>query len=94
MEDLSVLDVASLPASQLKAAVKAFDDLKNEKLLSFHELGHDPVRRKLDERFAVEVLGLPSAVVKSGCALDLVRIKLVQEPSVRGGKVTEDEEED
>jgi hypothetical protein len=84
--DLPVLDVKAIKAKQLKAAVKIFDDLKNESLLPFHELDEDPVRQKLDERFAVEVLGVPASFVQPGGPLDLVRMKLAQEPSIRGGK--------
>jgi hypothetical protein len=93
LEDLPVLDVTALTPKQLKAAVKIFDEFKAEHLLPFHELDKDPVRQMLDERFAVEVLGLPAAVVKPGGAVELLRMKLAQEPSIRGGKVTGEEEE-
>ena len=73
------------------AAAKIFDDLKDKDLLPFHELDKDPVRQKLDERFALEVLGLRVAVVQPGGPLELVRMKLAQEPSIRGGKAMEAE---
>lgn len=90
--DLPVLDVTTIKPEQLKAAVKIFDDLQNEHLFPFHELDNDAVRHRLDERFALEVLGLPRETVLKGGPLDLVRMKLAQEPSVRGGKATDEEE--
>ena len=97
LQDLPVLDVTAITPTQLKAAAKIFDDLKDEDLLPFHELDKDPARRQLDERFALEVLGLPAAAVQPGGAVELVRMKLAQEPSIRGGKANaehEDEGED
>jgi hypothetical protein len=94
LADLPVLDVKALKAKQLKAAVKIFDDLKDETLLPFHELDTDPVRRRLDERFALEVLGVPAAFVLPDGPLSLVRMKLAQEPSIRGGKAADDEDDE
>jgi hypothetical protein len=87
------MDVTALRPKQLKAVVSIFDELKDEKLLPLHELDKDPVRQKLDERFALEVLGLPASVVEPGGPLELLRMKLAQEPSVHGGKVTDGEDE-
>ncbi len=94
LQDLPVLNVTAITPTQLKAAAKIFDDLKGEHLLPFHELDKDPVRQKLDERFALEVLGFPTKSVQKGGPLDLLRMKLAQEPSVRGGKGMAEEEED
>jgi len=94
LQTLPVLDVTALKPKQLKAAVDIFDDLKDESLLPLHELDRDPVRQKLDKRFALEILHLPPSVVESGGPLELVRMKLAQEPSIRGGKATEEDEED
>lgn len=91
---LPVLDVTAIKPKQLKAAVRIFDDLSSEDLLPFHELDRDAVRQKLDQRFAVEVLGLPAAFVQSGGPLDLTRMKLAQEPSIRGGKVSAEDQEE
>ncbi len=88
LADLPVLDVIALSAKQLKAAARIFDDLKDEHLRPFNELDKDTVRQKLDERFALEVLGLPVGFVQQGGPLELVRLKLAQEPSIRGGKAT------
>jgi hypothetical protein len=93
LADLPVLGVTAITKTQLEAAAKIFDDLKDKDLLPFHELDKDPVRQKLDERFALEVLGLPLAVVQSGGPLELVRMKLAHEPSIRGGKATTGEDE-
>jgi len=91
LQDLPVLDVTAITPTKLKAAVKIFEDLKEESLLPLHELDKDPVRQKLDERFAVDVLGLPAAAVQPGGPVELARMKLAQEPSVRGGKATDEE---
>jgi hypothetical protein len=93
LQDLPVLDVTALTPKQLRAAVKIFDDLSRQHLLSFHELDGDPARQKLDERFALEVLGLPVSLVQPGGPLELTRLKLAQEPSIRGGKAAVDDDE-
>jgi hypothetical protein len=55
-------------------------------MLPIHEIDKDPVRKELDERFAREVLGVPESILQSGGALDVLRMKLAQEPAVRGNK--------
>ena len=94
LQTLPVLDVTALKPKQLKAAVSIFDDLKDENLLPLHELDKDQVRQNLDNRFALEVLGLPASVVEPGGPLELVRMKLAQEPSIRGGKAADENEKD
>jgi hypothetical protein len=86
LQDLPVLDVTALTVNQLKAAATIFDDLKGQHLLPLHELDKDPVRQRLDERFALEVLGLPESFARPGGPLELLRMKLAREPSIRGGK--------
>lgn len=86
LEDLPVLDVNAIDKKRLQKAVKIFDDLKNEPLLPFHEIDKDAVRQRLDERFAVEVLGFPAVATQRGGPLELLRLKLAQEPSILGGK--------
>lgn len=83
---LPVLDVTALPACELAAAVRVFDELCETPMLPLHEIDKDPVRRELDERFGREVLGLPESIVGPGGALELMRKKLSQEPSIRGKK--------
>lgn len=57
-----------------------------EQLLPLHEIDKDPVRKELDERFGREVLGLPESILQLGGALEVLRMKLAQEPSIRGNK--------
>lgn len=49
-------------------------------LLPIHEIDKDATRKELDERFGQEVLGLPESM------LEVLRMKLAQEPSIRGNK--------
>jgi len=94
LQTLAVLDVTALNATQLKAAVQLFDAMSGLDLLPLHEIDKDAVRQNLDNRFALEVLGLPASVAKPGGPLELMRMKLAQEPSIRGGKATEEDEEE
>jgi hypothetical protein len=94
LQSLPVLDVTALKPKQLKAAVSIFDDLKDEKLLPLHQLDKDQMRQRLDKLIALEVLGLPASVVQPEGPLELTRMKLAQEPSIRGGKATAGEDED
>jgi hypothetical protein len=86
LHTLPILDVTALTQHQLKAAAKIFDDLKDESLLPIHQLDEDPVRQKLDNRFATEVFRLPAPFLRVGGPLELVRMKLAHEPSIVGGK--------
>ncbi len=86
MEGLPILNIAASTAQQLARAVKVFDEMCHKEMLSLHEIDHGPVRRELDERFAREVLGLPESILQPGGALDVPRMKLAQEPSIRGNK--------
>jgi hypothetical protein len=90
LQDLSVLDVAALRPKQLKSAIDIFDDLMEKSLRPFNELDRDPVRHELDQRFAREVLGVSDEITQSDGALDLLRRKLAQEPSIRGSKMTDE----
>jgi hypothetical protein len=58
----------------------------HETFLPIHEIDKDPVRKQLDERFGREVLGLPDLMLQPDGALDVLRMKLAQEPSIRGNK--------
>jgi hypothetical protein len=91
LQSLPVLNIMALSSKQLEAAVKLFDAMSGKELLPFHEIDHDPVRLELDERFAREVLGLPKSFYAVGGPLELLRMKLAQEPSIRGSKVDEAE---
>jgi hypothetical protein len=86
LQNLPVLDVTALAPTMLKIAAKIFDEMRNKPLLPIHEIGNDPVRRELDERFSREVLNLPAALFAPDGAMELLRLKLAREPSIRGGK--------
>jgi len=86
LKTLPVLDVTALSADQLKEAVKLFDLMCHKSLRPIHEIDKDEVRKELDERFARHVLGLSESVLVQGGSLDLLRLKLSREPSIRGKK--------
>jgi hypothetical protein len=89
-----VLDVTSLTPAQLTAAVAVFDAMRGKELKPFNEIDRDPVRCELDERFARDVLGHPQPVFAAGGPLERLRMKLAQEPSIRGGKADEGEDDE
>jgi hypothetical protein len=86
LETLPVLDVTTLKRKQLANAVKLFDEISLRPLLPFHELDKDPGRTELDKKFLGDVLGWPASFFKSGGPLEVLRMKLALEPSIRGGK--------
>jgi len=50
------------------------------------EIDRDPVRQELDEKFSRDVLNLDASIFASGGPLELLRMKLSREPSIRGHK--------
>jgi hypothetical protein len=86
LHSLPILDVEKLTARPLAAAVAIFDDLKDEELRPLNEIDVDSVRKKFDDEFMVKVLGLPTDIIASGGAVELLRFKLSREPSIRGAK--------
>jgi hypothetical protein len=86
LQTLPVLDVTALKPKQLAEAVALFDAMSGEPLLPLHEIDTDLVRRELDEKFARNVLGLAASIVTPGGALELLRMKMAREPSIRGAK--------
>jgi hypothetical protein len=86
LQSMPVLDVTALNSKQLHKATKLFDEVSNKTLLPLHEIDKDAVRHELDKRFGCEVLGLPESVFSSGGAFEVLRMKLAQEPSIRGNK--------
>jgi hypothetical protein len=86
LQSLPVLDVTTLSPQQLEKAVTVFDQMREQSLLPLHEMDRDPARKKLDERFAREVLGMPEPILQPGGPLEVLRMKLAQEPSIRGNK--------
>jgi len=81
-----IIDVTALGSKQLSAAVKLFDAMSGQQLLPVHEIDTDPIRKELDEKFALEVLGLTESILKPGGPLEMIRMKLGREPSIRGQK--------
>lgn len=86
LQTLPVLDVTALTARQLEAAVTLFDAMCSQPLLPLHELDADPVRKELDAQFARRVLGLAESILIQDGPLELLRMKLSCEPSIRGQK--------
>ena len=86
LQTLPILDVTTLEPRLLAEAVKLFDAMSEQPLLPLHEIDRDPVRKELDEAFVRNVLGLPEPIFRSGGPLELLRMKLSQEPSIRGSK--------
>ena len=86
LHTLPILDVTALEPKLLAEAVKLFDAMSEQPLMPLHEVDSDPIRKELDEAFARNVLRLPEPILTSGGALELLRMKLSQEPSIRGSK--------
>jgi hypothetical protein len=86
LETLPVLDVTALTPSQIDWAVRIFDAMNGQQLLPLHEIDKDPVRKELDEQFARNVLGLAESILSQDGPLEILRMKLGREPSVRGQK--------
>ena len=86
LHTLPVLDLSALSAKQRCAAVGLFDSMCRKQLLPIHEIDKDPTRKELDERFCREVLNLPESIMAPGGPLELLRMKLAAEPSIRGNK--------
>lgn len=86
LREFPILDVTALAPTQLDEAVKLFDLLSGMPLLPMHEIDKDPARKQLDDEFAQKVLGAPASMCAPGGPLELLRMKLAREPSIRGHK--------
>ena len=86
LQTLPILDVTALKPSQLDEAVKLFDAMSGKQLLPLHEIERDPIRKELDEKFVRNVLRLTGTLLIPAGPLELLRMKLSREPSVRGKK--------
>lgn len=86
LQSLPIIDVTALSPKQLAGAANLFDGICQKQLLPVHEIDKDAVRKELDQRFAREVLALPEAIIQPGGALEVLRMKLALEPSIRGSK--------
>ena len=87
---LPVVDVTALTPDQLQTAARIFDDTCQLPLKPLHELHLDDNRKLIDRRFYGEVLNLPDALLRDNGPLDILRVKLAQEPSIRGSKPAPD----
>ena len=90
LQTLPVLDVTALTPAQLASAARIFDDTCQLPLKPLHELHLDDNRKLLDRRFYGEVLKLPDSLLRDNGPLDILRVKLAQEPSIRGSKPAPD----
>ena len=86
LHTMPIMDLTALTPRQLEIAAKLFDEMSDKPLLPLHEIDNDVVRHELDERFGREVLGLPTSLFDYGGPLETLRLKLAQEPSIRGNK--------
>ena len=86
LQTLPILDVTTLTPKQIEEVVKIFDAMSGQPLLPVHEIDIDPIRKELDEKFARNVLGLAKSILIHGGPLEILRMKLSREPSVRGSK--------
>ncbi|MDM8553472.1 hypothetical protein QUF75_01940 [Desulfococcaceae bacterium HSG7] len=86
LHTLPILDITALTPTQMDEAVKIFDAMHNQKMLPMYKIDIDPVRKEMDEEFARKVLNLPESILMEGGPLDILRMKLSREPSVRGNK--------
>lgn len=79
-----VLDVTRLTQSQLRRAVRVFNEMRDRGMTTIDEIDSDAVRHLLDQRFGMEVLNLPSDLFATDGPFDLLRRKMALEPSIRG----------
>jgi hypothetical protein len=86
LQTLPIIDVKTFTTQQLNEAVKIFDYMSDKELKPIHEIDKDLVRIELDEQFARNVLGLTDPILVQGGPLNLLRMKLSREPSIRGSK--------
>jgi hypothetical protein len=87
LKDMPVLDVTELRLKQLERAEELFDLIGSDlELLPLNEIDEDSAREELDTKFAQDVLGLPATMFGSDGPLELLRMKLSREPSIRGHK--------
>ena len=82
---MPTLDVTKLTQAQLETAEEIFEDMKDSQFLPANEAYRDNMRKELDHRVLIDMLGLPESILEP---LDLLRLKWCSEPSVHGGKST------
>jgi hypothetical protein len=84
--NMPTMDVTALKPRSLERAAKLFDQIGRKPMLALNEIERDPVRRELDEQFGCEVLRFPRDLFAPGGSMELLRLKLAKEPSIRGSK--------
>ena len=86
LRSLPTLDVRQLTQFQLTIAESIFHEIKHERMLPFSKMVEDEKRQELDRRLLSEVLGFEENThQKIHDGLDLLRVKLCEEPSIHGG---------
>jgi hypothetical protein len=86
LRTMPTLDVTALSDPQISLATELFDNMCELQLMPLHELHIDQNRKQLDKVFARDVLGLPESIYIKDGPIDVLRMKLSQEPSIRGSK--------
>ena len=84
---MTLLDPNELSSAQLIQSAELLKNRADIPMLPFNEIDVDKARAELDEAFLIGILGLPKELAKPGGALELLRYKLTDEPSVYGGKM-------
>jgi hypothetical protein len=86
LERFVCLDPVRLSPDQLAASERLLDQFSDVPLRPLNEINEDENRSRLDQAFLIEILGLPATLADKGGALELLRAKLAQEPSIHGRK--------
>lgn len=86
LQNLPVLDVTTLTQEQLANSATLFKAMSKKSFLPFHVIDSDPIRKELDDAFGRDILKLSEPILMSGGPLEILRMKLSREPSIRGGK--------
>ncbi|MDE0471261.1 MAG: hypothetical protein OXH57_04920, partial [Ekhidna sp.] len=81
---MPTLDVRCLSDGALANAERIFHTLKDQRMLPFNEIDHDPVRHELDRLLLTEVLDITTEDAHN--AVHRLRELLCAEPSIHGGK--------
>jgi hypothetical protein len=91
---LTCFDPRSLSSSDLDETDSFFDSFKSKALLDIHESAEDANRVELDRFVMTRLLKVTGKTKEIEDGLQLLRAKLVLEPSIAGGGQEAIEEED
>ena len=86
LNKFALLDPAILSKDQLSRSAALLESCATRAMLPLNEIDVDSARAALDKEFLVGIMELPAELAAPGNALELLRRKLAQEPSVHGGK--------